>query len=399
MTPDPEQKKLKEVNSRLKHGEGWIGYRFSKNKSGERVRSKFLYYAFCQDSKQKFVKTETNDPEQAYRDLLAAHGHVGQGHRLLPSEVSKLRYEGLRRILMEYYRDKKPASIYARRTEAGGTEETFCGADAMDKFFKHCTIPEITATKIQEYVKWQRGRHIADATIRRQLGRLRSAFNRAKALDLITDSHIPTFNLPNDSKPRKGFVEVEDFEKLRAAIPEHIHPTLTFLYYTGCRTGATKNITWAMVARDCSEIEIAGEITKTGEPLTVPLVGPLEEIAKMLREMRKTFPKPTDRVFCFRNFRKVWNKACDSLGLGVYNKKTCRYTGLMPHDFRRSAARNLIKAGVDRRTAMRITGHKTEEIFERYNIKTTEDVKEALLKVGAYKKAPVISVAEVSPSG
>jgi len=50
------------------------------------------------------------------------------------------------------------------------------------------------------------------------------------------------------------------------------------------------------------------------------------------------------------------------------------YSGLTPHDFRRSAARNLIKAGLDRRVAMKITGHKTEHIFERYNIKTTDDV-------------------------
>ena len=169
---------------------------------------------------------------------------------------------------------------------------------------------------------------------------------------------------------------------------------MTFLYYTGCRSGAAKKITWTMVSKDCGEIEIAAEITKTQEPLTIPLVGPLEEISKMLREMRKSFPKGNDQVFSFRNFRKEWDKACDALGLGVFNKKTGTYKGLMPHDFRRSAARNLIKAGVDRRTAMKITGHKTEHIFERYNIKTTEDVKEALLKVGQYKKADVIPVAE-----
>jgi hypothetical protein len=68
----------------------------------------------------------------------------------------------------------------------------------------------------------------------------------------------------------------------------------------------------------------------------------------------------------------------------------------MLHDFRRSACRNLTKAGIDRRTAMNITGHKAEYIFERYNIKTTEDVREAPLKVGQYQKAPVIPVAEAS---
>jgi integrase len=153
-----------------------------------------------------------------------------------------------------------------------------------------------------------------------------------------------------------------------------------------------------MVSKDCSEIEIAGEIMKTRVALTIPLVGPLEEIAKMLREMRKTFPKPDDQVFCFTNFRKAWNTTCDRLKLGVFDKKTGQYEGLKPHDFRRSAARNLIKAGIDRRTAMKITGHKTESIFERYNIKTTEDVAEALIKVGQFKTAEVVEITEASGS-
>jgi integrase len=66
--------------------------------------------------------------------------------------------------------------------------------------------------------------------------------------------------------------------------------------------------------------------------------------------------------------------------------------GLTPHDFRRSAARNLIKADVDRRIAMKITGHKTEHIFERYNIKTTDDVREALIKVGQFKTSSLARI-------
>jgi hypothetical protein len=70
--------------------------------------------------------------------------------------------------------------------------------------------------------------------------------------------------------------------------------------------------------------------------------------------------------------------------LGKFDKTLRHYLGLKPHGFRRSAARNLIKAGVDRRTAMKITGRRTEHIFERSNIKTTDDVKKALVKVGQF---------------
>jgi integrase len=185
----------------------------------------------------------------------------------------------------------------------------------------------------------------------------------------------------------------EDFATLRDAMPEHLRPTVTFLYYTGCRTGAASKITWEMVSKDCTEIDACGDHEERW-PLILPLVGPLEGISTLLKEMRKSFPKVADRVFSSRNFRFAWNKTCDRLALGKFDKKLRRYEGLKPHDFRRSASRNLIKAGVNRRIAMQITGHKTEHIFERYNIKTTDDVKEALIKVGQFKHGTVSSIAE-----
>ena len=65
-------------------------------------------------------------------------------------------------------------------------------------------------------------------------------------------------------------------------------------------------------------------------------------------------------------------------------------------NFTISASRNLIKAGVNRRIGMQITGHKIEHIFERYNIKTTDDVTEALIKVGQFKHSTVSLIAEKS---
>jgi len=109
---------LAAVNGRLKKGEGWIGYRFSKNSHGERVQSKSLYFSFYQNGKQKFIRTKTNDPELAYRDLLEARGQLRDSARLLPQEVSKLRYEDLRQILVDHYREHFPGAITAT-TEDG----------------------------------------------------------------------------------------------------------------------------------------------------------------------------------------------------------------------------------------------------------------------------------------
>jgi integrase len=206
-------------------------------------------------------------------------------------------------------------------------------------------------------------------------------FNQAKREGKIRHSDVPYFPMPADSKPRKGFLAPNEFNKLLKHIPKHLQPVVKFSYITGCRIGAAKRITWSMVAKDCSEIELPGEITKTGEPLTLPLAGPLAEIATTLKKMFRDESRP---VFDVSDLRYSWYKACAASGFGVYDSKTRVFRGLKLHDFRRSAARNLIRAGVDRGTAMSITGHKTESVFERYNITDATDRKDALIRVGQY---------------
>jgi hypothetical protein len=53
----------------------------------------------------------------------------------------------------------------------------------------------------------------------------------------------------------------------------------------------------------------------------------------------------------------------------------------MLHDFRRSAIRNLTNAGVPQRTCMEISGHKTVNVFNRYNIVSKENVLNAMQQV------------------
>lgn len=112
--------------------------------------------------------------------------------------------------------------------------------------------------------------------------------------------------------------------------------------------------------------------------------------------------KPDDFVFTRENCspvhdaRKAWYDLCVRSGLGKLTPakgkkyKFNRYVGLNLHDFRRSAVRNLVRAGVPERVAMEISGHKTRSVFDRYNIVDERDLVRAseLIEAGSGTASP-----------
>src|SRR5271155_3588861 len=61
--------------------------------------------------------------------------------------------------------------------------------------------------------------------------------------------------------------------------------------------------------------------------------------------------------------------------------------GRIPHDFRRTAVRNLERAGVSRSVAMKLTGHKTEAVYRRYAIVSESDLSEGIAKLAVLHAA------------
>jgi integrase len=185
---------------------------------------------------------------------------------------------------------------------------------------------------------------------------------------------VPYFSMPEDSDAAGQYIEPSQFSALLTHLPDKLHPFFKFLYHTGCRIGAAKEISWPMVSLDASVIKIPAALMKARKPLTVVLAGKgLEPVAK---ELKKMFRQNGDRVFCIANYRAEWQKACHKVGLRVRHKNR-RFKGVRIHDLRCSAAVNLIDAGVSEDLVMKIGGWKTKVMFSRYNIANKDRLREA----------------------
>jgi integrase len=124
-----------------------------------------------------------------------------------------------------------------------------------------------------------------------------------------------------------------------------------------------------------------------------------DALVKMLRPTKKD-----GTVFDATNLRRAWRAACAAAGLGTMTRiegsPESVYSGLIIHDLRRSAIKNLMKAGVNEKVAMKISGHKTRNVFDRYHIVDTEDVVEAMRRVQIREnRANTVQIASTTGAG
>jgi integrase len=328
-----------------------------------------LYYG--RDGEQRREATGTANLKEAEAMLARRVVHTEDGETPV-ADLKSLRYEDLR----DAYLRAKP-------------EQAECSAlKHLDGFFAGMRVHDKkrVAVKIQDFIEHRREEdEAADPTIRRNLVCLRAMFNHARKSGTIGANDVPYFPMPEDSAPAGQYIPPADFAGVLAALPENLRPFFQFMYATGCRLGALRKIRWSMVSKDGTQINLPGEIVKSGKPLLIVLAGfYLKPIADKLKTRFRNEDSP---VFDSTNYRFEWSKAIAKVGLGTWDKKTRDRTGVRIHDCRCSAAINALAAGVDESTVLKIGGWKTRAMLDRYNVQHADILKAAMEKAAKYVSA------------
>jgi integrase len=142
------------------------------------------------------------------------------------------------------------------------------------------------------------------------------------------------------------------------------------------RKGELLSLTWGQIDFGQGRINLRAIDTKAKQARSFPMTSELREILEKQREETDKLERlkriKVLHVF-HRNGQKIstfysaWRTAC----------KNAKYAGKLLHDFRRTAVRNFVRKGIPEKVAMMLSGHKTRDVFERYNIVSESDVLDA----------------------
>jgi len=283
-------------------------------------------------------------------------------------DADQTRFDDLATLLIDEYRANARKSL-------GRVEDA---VSHLEGFFTGWRAQAISTDRILAYVRHRHQQKAANATINRELAALKRMFRLGERAGKVL--RRPFIDMLQEHNARTGFFERADFDAVLARLPADLKAVFAVAYVTGWRVKSeilTRQ--WAHVDLHSGWLRLEPGETKNLEGRQFPITPILRVVLERQRERTLAVEKAAHAIIPWlfhragrriKSFRRAWLTACKDAGL----------SGRIPHDFRRTAVRNLERAGVPRSTAMKMVGHKTESIYRRYAI-----VDETMLKEGAAK--------------
>jgi len=336
-------------------------------------RGAVFWIKYYKNGKPYRESAKSEKETDAKRLLKRREGEISQGK--IPGIVfDRIRFDDLVKDFLADYKVNEKKSLTRAERSVSHLKEAFEGMK----------VTNISTPLINNYIEQRQDEGAANGTINRELAALKRIMNLGARQTPPKVDRVPFIPMLKENNTRKGFFEHADFLALKKNLPDYLKPFVTFTYKTGWRFSEITNLKWIQIdlAQRTARLE-SGE-TKSDEGRTVYLDNELQDIILDLHEARKTRGKISPYVFLnesgndrVKDIRGAWKSACEKAEIGKR----------LFHDFRRTAVRNMIRAGIPERVAMMISGHKTRSVFDRYNIVSDTDLKLAAQKQETYLQA------------
>jgi integrase len=277
-------------------------------------------------------------------------------------------------------------------------------------FFGRMRGSDLTTDHVRRYISARRAEGAQPATVNRELALLKRALNLALQCTPPKVRIIPHIPMLKESNVRKGFLHSDKYALL-AEECGHIGLWMRALFECGYTYGWRHEELLDLRVR---QVEVMAGTIRLDPGTTKNDDGREVAMTKAVRELLAECvhgKQPNDYVFTredgtpVRDFRNAWANVTVAVDLGELLCPRCRegvdpekrchscardwkrndlvYQGLLFHDLRRTAVRNMVRAGISERVAMTISGHKTRSVFDRYHIVASSDLREATRKLEA----------------
>jgi len=266
----------------------------------------------------------------------------------------------------EYLNSSKVKGYRSYKTERSRVNQ-------LKSFFKDTPVNKITPSLIEDYRAHRlscdsyRGSKVGPGTVNRELSTLGRMFSRLVDDEKLERSPVKKVKKQKEAEPRNRILAKDEFGKLLAVADDYLKPILMVAYGTGMRKQEILKLKRDRVDLKTGFIRLKPEDTKTREGRNIPLD---KNLIQTLRTVMLKGSKDHNYVFTrngkpIADIRKAFISACTE----------AKIEGFVFHDFRHTWITNKRREGHDYFKIMAASGHRTMEVFKRYNTVDESDLR------------------------